>query len=692
MHWLSNKIIKHKIAVLIAFVIATILSVVLAKGVVVNYDLMKYLPSNAPSTTALEIMDKAFDTAPPNLRILIKDVTIPEALDYKDKISKVPGVKEINWLDDSANLDEPIEIMDKKTLDTWYKDNNALFSAYLDSEDLKASLSVIKSIIGENGAMSGDAVNTSAAQESSGSEVNTMMLFIVPLILFILLITTSSWFEPILFLTAIGVAILINNGTNIIFDDVSFITQTSSSILQLAVSMDYSIFLLHRFAEYRAEGENVKDAMAKAMAKSFSSILASGMTTILGFAALIFMKFGLGPDMGVVLGKGIVFSLLSVMFLLPVMTVFTYKIIDKTHHRSFVPSFTGLGKLVPKLFLPVIILVTLLIVPSFLAQQHNTFLYGNAVMTGDETSDVWKDTNEIDTLYGKSNQLVLLIPSDDIGSQIELTSDLKKLPEVTSITGYTETVGSAIPMEYIPTDVLNKLVSNGYSRLIIDTNTDQESDHAFEVVTKIREISKEHYGDQYYLAGGSVNVYDMKETVTADNKVVTVISILGIGLIIMITFRSLSIPIILILAIESSIWINLSVPYFAGSGLAYIGFMIINSVQLGATVDYAILFANRYMENRRVLGKRDAISATISNTTASILTSASILSVSGIILGTISSNGVIGELGMLIGRGAALSAVMVLFFLPGLLYFGDFLIRKSTVGAGFITKKQQEAD
>lgn len=687
MRLLSEKIIKHKVIVLIAFIVATALSLLLSSGVKVNYDLMKYLPKNSPSTVALEVMEEAFDTAPPNLRVLIKDVTIPEALEYKDKISKVEGVKEITWLDDAESLDKPLELMEEKTLHSWYKDNNALFSAYLDSDDLKASLSEIRTIIGEKGAMSGDAVATNTAHESAGSEVKMMMLFIIPLILFILLITTSSWFEPVLFLTAIGVAIFINNGTNIIFGDVSFITQTSSSILQLAVSMDYSIFLLHRFAEYRSEGQNVKEAMAKAMEKSFSSILASGLTTVLGFAALIFMRFGLGPDMGVVLAKGIVFSLLSVMLLLPVMTIFTYKIIDKTHHRSFVPTFVGFGKLVPKLFIPVLCVIGILIVPSFLAQQENTFLYGSAAMTSDENTDVWKEGHEIDTLFGKGNQLVLMVPADDIGSQIELTRALKEIPEVTSITSYTETVGNTIPIEFIPGNVLNQLVSNGYSRMIINTNTDQENQHAFAVVNQIREISKEEYGDQYYLTGGSANVSDMKDTVTTDNKMVTLISVLGIGLVILLTFKSISIPIALVLAIEASIWINLSVPYFSGSSMAYIGFMIISSVQLGATVDYAILFANRYIENRGVLNKREAIMQTVSNTTASILTSASILSISGFVLGFISTNGVIGELGMLIGRGAALSAVMVLFLLPAILYYGDFLIQKTSLGLKFKSKK-----
>lgn len=685
MHWLSNKILKHKTIVLILFVLTTIMSLFLARGVTVNYDLMDYLPEDSPSTKAIDIMYESFDTAPPNLRILVKEVSVPETLEYKKLISQVVGVKEISWLDDSVNMDQPLEMIEGNTLDAWYLDNNALFTALIESDNLKQTLSEIREILGEKGALSGEAVNENAAQESAGTEVSSMMLFIVPMILFILLITTSSWFEPVLFLVSIGVAILINNGTNIVFDNISFITMTTASILQLAVSMDYSIFLLHRFAEFRGEGLDVKEAMAKAMEKSFSSILASGLTTVLGFAALMFMRFRLGPDMGVVLAKGIFFSLLSVMFLLPVMTVFTYKIIDKTHHRSFVPSFLGFGKLVPKLFIPVCLFVAITIVPSFLAQQQNSFLYGSSAMTSDESSDVWKEGNEIDTLFGKSNQLVLLVPDNNFALEMELIEDLYLIPEITSITSYTEAVGNAIPSEFIPNEALEQLIAGGYSRLILNTNTEQENDHAFQVVEKIRSVSEKYFSGSYYLAGGSVNVYDMKETVTTDNKVVTIVSIIGIGFVILLTFRSISIPLILILAIESSIWINLSVPYFSGNSMAYIGFMIISSVQLGATVDYAILFANRYIENRKDKPKKVAIIQTVADTTASILTSATILSVSGFVLGFISTNGVVGELGILIGRGAALSAIMVLLFLPALLYFGDFILRKTTLGLDFMS-------
>ena len=679
----SQGILRHKWLVLILFLAAAAVSAVLARQVKVNYQLMDYLPEDSPSTIALDVMNEAFDKPVPNLRVMVRDVSIPEALEYKKEIGAVEGVTEITWLDDEVSLEEPTETMDQETLHSWYKDGNALFSVTVDSDLVDTAVPEIRNIVGDQGAVAGDAASLSQTRQTLGSEMKLIMLMVIPLTLIILFISTSSWFEPLLFMVSVGVAILLNNGTNLIFGQVSFITMTTASVLQLAVSMDYSIFLLHRFAEFRREGMDVKEAMARAMEKSFSSILASALTTVIGFAALLFMRFKLGPDMGIVLAKGIVFSLLSVLFFLPVITVFTYKIIDITHHRSFLPSFAGFGKAVTKVFIPAVVVVAIVIVPAYLAQQNNHFIFGSSAMSSDETSQVYRDEEAIDALFGKFNQMVLLVPAGDAAKEAILTDELDEIPSVTSVVSYSNSVGTVIPQEFVPADSLEYLVSGGYSRVIVTVGASQESNEAFTAVEQIRKTAEDVYGDGYYLAGGSANVYDMRDTVIADNKVVAIFGIIGIGLVVLLTFRSISIPIILLLTIETSIWINLSIPYFLGNSMAYLGFIIISSVQLGATVDYAILMTNRYIENRRSHAKKAAISQTVANTTASILTSAGILASAGFILGEISSNGMVGEFGILIGRGAALSAAMVLLFLPAMLYFCDGIIQKTTLGLKF---------
>jgi predicted RND superfamily exporter protein len=656
----------------------------LSKLVDVNYDLMEYLPNDAKSTIALKVMNEEFTKSPPNARILISDVSVTEALEYKNQISAVDGVMEVTWLDDATDIYKPLEVIDEKILTSWYKDQNALFTILIHKDNSVQAVTEIKHIIGYKGEISGDIVDTVIAQSSTGSETGRMLFFLLPIILLILLLTTSSWFEPVLFLIAIGVSIVINNGTNAFLGDVSFITKTTSSILQLAVSMDYSIFLLHRFQEYREKGENVRESMISAMKKSFSSILASGVTTILGFGALIIMRFKIGADLGIVLSKGITFSLLSVMFLLPVLTVYTYKLIDKTHHRSFLPSFDKFGKLAVKLGLPVIIIVGILIVPSFMAQNKNDFMYGASVMGSASAAEISK-TEE---LFGKANNMVLLIPKGDAVTEKAISDELYNLKYISSLVSYVENIGATIPQEFIPQDKLASLVSDKYSRIIITVSTSQESEAAFKTVEEIRTLGEKYYDDHYYLSGGTVNVYDMKNTVIRDNLLVTIIAVIGIGLVLFFTFRSLSLPLILLLTIEASIWINLAFPYFGGEKMAYLGFMIISSVQLGATVDYAILFASRYIENRKHLQKKAAAIQTVSDTAGSILTSAGILIISGFVMGTISTNGVIGQLGTLIARGTLLSASLVLFFLPTALILLDTVIQKTTLNLEFYKEEQ----
>lgn len=677
MEGIFEKILKHKAAVIGFFAFACVLCALLARTVSVNYNMADYLPDDAKSTLALNVMQEEYKQDIPNVRVMIPNVTIAEALNYKARLSELEGVKEINWLDDSVSLDIPLEVLNQDTVENWYKDKNALYSLTIDTKKQIETIDEIREIIGEEGAMTGTCVNTVAAMVSTSAELSKIMVIIIPIILTILFLTTSSWFEPILFLLTIGVAILLNAGTNAIFGEISFVTKAAGSLLQLAVSMDYSIFLLHRFSEFREEGLNVNDAMIKALKKSFSSITASGITTVIGFAALILMRFKIGPDMGWVMAKGIFFSLVCVLVLLPVLGILCYKLIDKTKHKPFVPQLKHFKKVVPNIKVIVLILFVIVAVPSFLAQSSNSFLYGSSEILGDESTQIYKEKIQIEEEFGKRNEMVLMLPNGSLSNEKAVSKELKEIPEVSSILSYVDTVGAEIPMEYLPKEQKSKLVSQNYTRMVLSIKADYEDNRVFEVVEEIREIAKNYYGEAYHLVGESVNTYDMKDVVTTDNVKVNMIAIGAVAVVLILTFRSMLLPIILLSVIEVSVWINLSVPYFADETMFFIAYLIISSIQLGATVDYAILFTNRYKENREVLDKKEAVMETISDTTISILTSASILTVCGTILGIISTNGVISQLGFLIGRGAAISFVLVLFVLPALLFVFDGLIGKN---------------
>lgn len=678
MERLVNGILKYKKSILVFFILATVISLFTSSMVNINYNIMDYLPEEAPSTKALDVMNEEYDKGAANVRVVLKDVSIVDALKYKEKIKKVDGVDDIRWLDDVVNIKEPLELQNQDTIESWYKNNEALFSITVNEDKEESAIDKIGEIIGENGMISGSAVNIVFAQETTEKELIKMMVILIPIILIILFLTTSSWFEPVLFLSTIGIAIIINSGTNLILGEISFVTKAAGSILQLAVSMDYSIFLLHRFSEFRNEGLAVKEAMKEAILKSVSSILSSGLTTVVGFAALIVMKFKIGPDMGFVMLKAICLSLISVLVLLPVLALYCYKLIDKTQHKSFMPKFNKFAKVSYKFRHISIILFLLLLIPCFLAQQNNSFSYGASEIYSDESTKIGHDTAAINKEFGKTNPLVLMVPKGDLVSERALCDELENIDKITSITSYAETVGITIPTEYVPDDTLSQLISDNYSRFIIVANVKVEGDETFALIDEIRNLAYKYYDDSYYFLGESVNTLDLKETIEDDNKKVNAISIIAIMIILLLTFKSLSLPIILVLVIEFSIWSNLTFNYFIGNDVFYIAYLIISSIQLGATIDYAILFTNRYIENRETMNKKEATQATISTTTVSILTSASILATAGIILGEISTNSIIAQLGILVGRGAILSLILVLFVLPALLMLLDKLIAKTT--------------
>ena len=676
-------VLSHRKFVIALFVCCAIAGAILSLGVKVNYTFADYLPQNTASTVALETMNEEFDGGAPNARLVIPDITIPEALEMKEMIGGIDGVDGITWLDDAADIEGPLELIEEEVLEEYYKDGKACFSLTIDSDRILSTVTEVRKQAGEDALMEGSAVNTAVATETTGTEVSHIMIIVVPLCLVILLLTTTSWFEPILFLLTIGIAILINIGTNLFFGEISFVTKAASSILQLAVSMDYSIFLLHRFSAYREEGMDVREAMINAMHKSFFTITASGLTTVIGFAALICMKFRIGPDMGVVMAKAIVFSLLCVLVFLPCLAVLCYKLIDKTQHRSFIPTFRGFSYFVMKVKVPVLILFILLAVPSFVAKDRIDFAYGSSEIYGDASTQIGADAIRINEEFGRSNQIVCMVPRGDTAREKALSDAFKIIPEVTEVLSYTDTVGSSIPEEYVPKAQRELLISEHYTRMVISTSVGVDGEIPFAVATQLRETAQEYYPDAYLIAGEAVNTLDMRDTVTEDDIVVNGIAVGAIFLILLITFKSLSLPAILVFVIESAIWMNLAVPYLTGERLNYIAYLIINTVQLGATVDYAILFTNKYLENRRENSRWHAARITVRETVVSILTSGSILCIAGSMLGALSTNGVISQLGYLVGRGAVLSCCMVLFVLPTCLCLFDGLVQKTSLGLRF---------
>ncbi len=662
-----------------------LISVITQFAVSVNYNMVDYLPDDAPSTNAMDTMEEEFEASVANARVLMHDVTVQEALEYKEQLTAIDGVSDVTWLDDAIDIKTPIEIADEDTVETYYKDNNALFSFHIRDGDEVEITDQIYQLIGEENALSGEAVDTAQSQKMAGSESAYAALLLVPIIIIILVVSTNSWMEPVFFLTAIGVSVLINLGTNIFLGEVSFVTQSVAPILQLAVSLDYAIFLLHSFSDFRNKGEEPTNAMRLAMKRSFPAIAASASTTFFGFMALTFMNFEIGADLGVNLVKGILFSFISVMVFLPALTLTFYKWIDKTQHKQIVPNFKNLGRRVLKFRIPSLILVLLMLVPAFLAQSNTNFIYG--VGEHPDSTRIGVDEQTIEDSFGKYTPMVLLVPKGDIAKEEELVQELEQLDHVSSVLAYVNSVSAAIPPEYLDESITEQFYSENYSRIILHSNTDAEGDAAFTLIDEAEETAENYYGDDVHALGESVTLYDIKNTVEKDNVVVNVLTIVAIAVVLLITFRSISMPIVLLLTIQAAVWFNLSVPYFMDSSLVYVGYLIISTVQLAATVDYAILLSEAYHVNRREMPALQAIKKTIDEKIFSILISASILSSVGFILWMTSSNPIVGSIGLLLGRGALLAFILVVFFLPAMLLVFDKVIEKTTWKANFYKKK-----
>ena len=663
-------IVNHRKLVLTVFTLAFIICAVCKTQIAVNYDMNDYLPEDSASTVALDLMDKEFDGGVPNARVMVKDVTVPEALEYKEKIENVDGVTDVTWLDDAVSVDVPLETQDTDTVENYYKDGNALFSVTIDKAKRVDAVNDIRDIIGDDNAMTGSAVSTAAATVSTVSQIAKISVIAIIFVILVLLLTTESWFEPVIVMAGLGVAVLINAGSNLIFGEISFVTNAAGMILQLAVSMDYSVFLIHRFTECRKENSDPKKAMIDALTMSTSSIMSSGLTTVIGFLALCLMQFQIGPDLGRALAKGIAISLITVFTFMPCLILSTYKWLDKLQHRPFVPSFNKFGRVIQKMMAPVLIIFVLLIVPSYLASNSNSFTYGASKIFNEKTK-TGADTAEIEKIFGKSDTYVLMVPKDDKATQKKLSDALHDIPQVTGIISYVDTVGMEIPESYLDEETLSKLCSDKYTRMVISLDAEYEGDATFHLVETIRNTAEKYYPGEWYLAGEGVSTYDLMDTITNDMVKVNLIAIGAVFIVLLLTLRSVVLPILLVLAIETAIWINLSIPYFAGQQIFYIAYLIISSVQLGATVDYAILLTERYKECRQTCGKKEAITNTLSAVTVSILTSGSVLTVVGFLLGIVSTHGLLSQLGFFLGKGTLCSLIIVLFALPGMLYIFD---------------------
>ncbi len=676
----------HRKLIVLIFLMSTLLSALLLPFLQINYDMKDYLPEDSESTIALELMNNEFSSSIPNARLMVDAETFAEAVELKEKIKNVVGVTSVTWLDDVTDITVPAELIDESLLSQYYKDGKAVFSLTIAVNQESEAVDALYALVAD-GALTGDAVNTAVLRGQLIREVLGAAAILVPLIIVLLLLTTSYWLAPFLVLASIGIVVLINVGSNAITGEVSFITQAVSPILQLAVSLDYAIFLLNSFERHRLTQPDTRLAMCAAIRDSFASVAASAITTLFGFVALVFMNFQIGSDLGLNLVKGVVLSYVAVVIFLPALTLSCIKLLDRSRHKRVLPEFKNLGKRLFKIRIPALVVLLLLVVPCFLGQSRTDFIYGNGEPDADSRYGI--DTAAVNEMFGEQTTVVLLVPRGNPGAENRLVQELSTIENVSSIVSYQSTVGM-IPQEFLDSSITSNFYSDNFARIIVYTSTSSEGDEAFAVVSAIRAAAGKYY-DESYTCGQSANLYDIKNVVEDDTPVVNGIAIIFIAITLLLTFRSLTLPVVLLFVIESAIWINLAVPYFTDTPLVYLGYLVINTVQLGATIDYAILLTDGYRVNRKTMLKKDAVISTMTTNFVSILTSGLILSAAGFCLYFTSSMEVVSVLGLLLARGTLLSMTLVLLALPALLTIFDPLTERLTFKACFKRNTDKEA-
>ena len=661
-----GEILRRRKTVLAVYLVLIVCCGFLSTKVIVDNDLADYLPEDSDSTIAIAEMEREFSEDIPNAQMMVMDISMTDAARLEERIRKVDGVLSVSGIEDENTLDLPYEFIGEETVKNCYKDGNALYTLTLDNDKKLDLIDELRSLTDCEVRFSGTFVTDKTAQKNSAPEIFKTVGIVVVFAIVVFMFTMDSWITPFVLVGALMAGVLINAGTNIIFGSISSVTNTASSVLQMGVSVDYFVFILHRYREYRDEGENTERAMTLALANSVTSVLSSSLTTVIGFAALIFMRYRIGLDMGVVMSKGILISLICAFTLLPCLILILEGLIQRTSHRPLIQTAYRLSDISMKIKYPAMIIFICLLIPAVFLQSHADFYYGFSHFYGDD-DPLMVERAQVEEVFGKGNTTVLLVPSGDRAKENMLTEDLSGMPEIMEVTSYSSEVGPYIPYELMPEEITSLLVSEDYSRMVLILDADEESEETFELLDRIKETAEGYYGEGVYLVGDSPSTEDLKNVISEDSTKVNLIAVFAIFIVLILTMRSVKLPALLTLCIKGSIWISVSFSIIKGDPLFYIGHLIVSSILLGSTVDYAILVTNRFLEFRKELDAGNALRESIALSAVSVLTSGLILMTAGVLLGIFCSNQLMAQLGNLLARGTLTAVLVVLFALPGMI-------------------------
>ena len=681
----SKAIVKHRILILIVVLVLMIPSVLGIAGTRINYDMLDYLPEDMETVIGQNELLEDFGKGAFSF-IIVEDMPAKDVATLKEKIEQVDHVETVLWYDSIADLSIPMELLPDKIYNEFNTENATMMAVFFDtstSSDITMdAIREIRQIAGKQCFVSGMSALVTDLKDLCEKEEPIYVGIAVLLACVAMLVFLDSWLVPFVFLASIGMMILLNLGTNYFMGEISYITKALSAVLQLAVTMDYSIFLWHSYNEQRTRCDDNKAAMAVAIKETLASVVGSSITTVAGFIALCFMSFTMGRDLGIVMAKGVLLGVLGCVTVLPALILVLDKPLQKTKHKSLIPNMGGFAKGVVRIFPVFIVIFALLIPPAYYgySKTNDEVYYDMGQCLPEDMEYVIANSKLSEDFDIASTHMLLVDANLPAKSVRSMMKEMEQVDGVKYVLGLESVIGSRIPEEILPESITSILKNDKWELLLINSEYKVASDAVNDQISDLNTILKK-YDESGMLIGEAPCMKDMIETTSHDFQVVNAISILAIFIIIALVEKSLSLPFILISVIEVAIFINLGLPHYLGQSLPFIAPICISTIQLGATVDYAILMTTRYKAERiRGNGKKDAVWTALSTSIPSIIVSGMGLFAATFGVAIYSDIDIIGSMCMLMARGAIVSMLAVIFILPALLLLCDKIICATTWG------------
>ena len=680
----GKKIVKFRVPILILSIILLIPAVWGYVNTRINYDVLTYLPEDIETMQGQEIMTNDFGIGAFSM-LMVDGMEDKEIVKLKEKVEKVDGVENVLWYDSLADISVPQSVLPSKLYDEYNTEDGTMMAVFFkdgtSSDETMKAITEIRKITGEQCFLSGMSAIVEDTKELAEKETPLYVLIAVALSALVLAITMESIFVPVLFLLSIGIAIVYNLGTNVFFGEISYITKALAAVLQLGVTMDYSIFLMHSYQEQQVRYNGDKErAMAHAISQTFSSVIGSSVTTVAGFIALCFMSFTLGKDIGIVMAKGVIFGVLVCVTVLPSMILCCDKLIEKTKHKPLLPDIRRISDKVTKRYVIYVVAFVILLFPAIYGNNHTGVYYNLDESLPKDLPSVIANT-KLKEDYNMNTTHMILVDSSVAGSDVKkMSQEIEKVDGVKWVLGLDNLVGSGVPADMLQESVTGMLKNDKYQLLMVNSTYKVATDKVNKQIEQIDKIM-DKYDKGAMLVGEGPLTKDLINITDTDFKRVSAVSIGIVFVIILLLFKSVTIPVILVGVIEFAIFVNMGIPFYTGTKLPFVASIVIGTIQLGATVDYAILMTTRYQRERsRGAGKFDAITTAHKFSAQSIIVSALSFFAATIGVGLYSNIDMISSLCILMARGALISMVVVVLILPSLFMVFDKIIVKTSKG------------